>query len=248
MPKILPDDPSYRVQSWTLTALSAISVQYFLDGTKFALPDILRITGTLVLPTATFSLLHGRHISLQRVAALCLSHTEPYYRLAMKNKTILTHGGMLTIFQLLASTALLSNLPLLYYRLMHGEVAAWWGMVEKPVAWFFGAVNLTVVVVCWVMVLTQEEMRVEFDSQVSEDDVPLNKLGKAKKKGAKKEEWTKVASTSRRHDVWIKPILLPNGDAVGVFDMATRLAPNHPLYKPDADTKPSGPILRISLP
>ncbi|CDW98369.1 hypothetical protein [Sporisorium scitamineum] len=166
----------------------------------------------------------------------------------MKNKTILTANGMSTILHLLSSTTLLSNLPLLYYKLMHGEVVKWWWKVEMPVSWVFAAVNLTVVVVCWVMVLTQEEMKVDFVQEVKDDEVALEKLTKRKEKSAKGEEWVKIASTSRRHDVWVKHVLLPNGDAVGVYEMTTRLATNHPLYNAALDTKPSGPILRISLP
>ncbi|TKY87336.1 hypothetical protein EX895_004013 [Sporisorium graminicola] len=246
MPKILPEDASYRNQSWALVALCAIVAQYLLDNAKYTFPDVLRIACTNVLPVVTFSLLHGRHITLQRVAALRISHTKPAFDAAMKNKTILTHDGMSTIFRLLSSTALLSNLPLLYYHLMQGRVAKWWYAVEKPVAWVFAAVNLTIVGVCWAMVLTQEQMRADFVAEVRDDEVALDKLGKGSKKD--RNEWAKLASTSRRHDVWIKPVLLPNGDAVGVYEMATRLATNHPLYNAELDTKPSGPILRISMP
>ncbi len=41
----------------------------------------------------------------------------------MKKKTILTSGGMSTIFRLLLATVLLSNLPEVYFRLMNGHVS-----------------------------------------------------------------------------------------------------------------------------
>lgn len=164
----------------------------------------------------------------------------------MENKTILTADGMGVIFKMLLSTAMLSNLPLGYDRLMQGNTAEWVQKVGTPVSWCFAVVNVTVVLVCWVMVITQEEMRFEFEDgfKVGDKEVALEKL----KSGGKTEGWKKVASTSRRHDVYVKPVRLPNGDDVGVYELATRLAINHPLYNADTDEKPSGPILRIALP
>lgn len=152
---------------------------------------------------------------------------------------------MPTIFAMLFSTALLSNLPLLYSRLLPAaQVAESTGKLGSGVGWFFAAVNLTVVAVCWTMMITQEEVKVQFEDAVKDDQVALNKL-EGKKVG---EGWRKVASTSRRHDIWVKKVLLPNGDHVGVWEMTTRLADNHPLYNPDVAQKNSSPTLRISLP
>ncbi len=64
-------------------------------------------------------------------------------------------------------------------------------------------------------------------------------LGLGEKSG---EEWKKVASTSRRHDVYVRPT-----EASSEYEMTTRLAPNHPLYKSETDDQPSGPVLRITL-
>lgn len=242
MPSIHPADASYRPHTWALTALAAVSCQFLLAEPLRSRAELVRVACTLLLTVATFSLLHGRHITLQRVAALRLSHPFPQFRSSMKDKTILTASGMSVIFKMLLSTAVLSNLPLAYHRLVHGDVPAWVGKIDAPTGWLFAAVNMTVVVVCWAMVLTQEDMTFEFDTKVEDDEVPLSKLKLKGEKG-----WSRIASTSRRHDVWVKPVLLPNGDAVGVYEMATRLASNHPLYNPDTETEPSGPILRIAL-
>lgn len=246
MPTIHPADPSFWIQSWFQTALSAISVQILLSEPIQSRLQLVRVASTLVLTTATFSLLHGRNITLQRAVALRLSHNQAEYKTAMANKTILTANGMSTIFRLLLSTVVLSNLPLLYRRLMKGDVAQWADKIDAPVSWFFAAVNLTIIVVCWAMILTEDEMSFEFDAKLDEGQVPLKKLEIQQVK-ADKDGWKKLASTSRRHDVWVKPVLLPNGDNVGVFDVMTRFASNHPLYNPDLDSKPSGPILRVSL-
>ncbi len=80
-----------------------------------------------------------------------------------------------------------------------------------------------------------------FEESVKEDEVALEKLRKTKG-----DEWKRVGSTSRRHDVWIKPVRLPNGDEVGVFELTTRLASNHPLYNPDNDERPPSHTSRLA--
>ncbi|EST07872.1 hypothetical protein PSEUBRA_002993 [Kalmanozyma brasiliensis GHG001] len=241
MPTILPADPPLRLQSISLTALSAVGTQYLLSIPPSNQLDLFRTAATLLLPTLTFSFLQSRYITLQRAAALRLSLPATEFKTAMKAHTILTATGMSTIFAMLCSTALLSNLPLLYSRLMQGDVASWVRGVERPVSWFFATVNLTIVIVCWAMMFTQEPMTFTFERTVKDDEVPLEKLKKGK-------GWKKVCSTSRRHDVWVQSVHLPGGQDVGVFDMTTRLASNHPLYSAEKDTQPSGPTLRISLP
>lgn len=241
MPTILPADPPLRLQSISLTAVSAIGTQYLLSIPPTKQLDLFRTAATLLLPTVTFSFLQSRYITLQHASALRLSLPATEFKTAMKARTILTATGMSTIFSMLSSTALLSNLPLLYSRLMQDDVASWVRTIEAPVNWFFAAVNLTIVVVCWAMMLTQESMTFTFEQSVKDDEVPLEKVRKGK-------GWKKVASTSRRHDVWVQPVNLPNGQDVGVFDMTTRLASNHPLYSAEKETQPSGPTLRISLP
>ncbi|SPO23457.1 uncharacterized protein UTRI_02136 [Ustilago trichophora] len=246
MPTIQPSEASYQLHTWTLTLLSALSVKLLLAPPPSDNLTLLRVICTLILPTITFSLLSNRHITLQRVAALQLSHNRSNFSRAMENKTILTADGMDVIFKMLLSTAMLSNLPLAYERLMQGNTAKWVQKVETPMSWFFAVVNVTVVLVCWAMVITQEEMRFEFDDgfKVESKEVVLEKLRSL----GKKEGWKKVASTSRRHDVFVKSVRLPNGDDVGVYELSTRLANNHPLYNADTEEKPSGPILRIALP
>ncbi|SPO22131.1 uncharacterized protein UTRI_02136_B [Ustilago trichophora] len=246
MPTIQPSDPSYQLHTWVLTILSALSVKFLLAPLPSDNLTLLRVICTLILPTITFTLLSNRHITLQRVAALRLSHTCFDFSRAMENKTILTADGMGVIFKMLLSTAMLSNLPIAYERLMQGNTAEWIQKVGRPASWFFAAVNMTIVLVCWAMVITQEEMRFEFEEgfRIGDEEVALEKL----KSAGKKEGWKKVASTSRRHDVYVKSVRLPNGDDIGVYELSTRLATNHPLYNADNDEKPSGPILRIALP
>lgn len=140
-----------------------------------------------------------------------------------------------TIFKLISATCLLSNLPLLYIELMKGYVAGWVKKVEGPVSWWFAAVNVVVNGVCWAMVLTQEEMKVDFVQEVGEE-VPLKAISIGK--GG---EWEKVGSTSRRHDVWVR-----KGEGEE-WEMTTRLASNHPLYRAEKETVPSGPVLCIKL-
>ena len=90
--------------------------------------------------------------------------------------------------------------------------------------------NVTISVACLAMAATQDPIKFTFEQEPN-NTIPLEGF-----KG--QDEWIKVASTSRRHDVYIQP----RGTH---FDMTTRLAPNHPLYNPN--TPASGPTLHIKL-
>lgn len=248
MPTILPLEASYRTELYSLALVSAIAVRLLLMSAPLTRYSLIRIVSTLVLPTLTFSVLQHRQITLTRALALRISHSATTYRNVIAHKTILAPNGMSTILTMLLSTSLLSNLPLVHQRLTKtAPMAAWSINAAAAVEWFFAAVNLTVVAMCCVMIITQEEVKVEFDDAVQDVEVALHRLSTVKSAEIQ-DEWVKMASTSRRHDVWVKPVRLPNGDSVGVFDMTTRLASNHPLYNPDTPHKPSGPTLRISLP
>lgn len=235
-PRIAPDDPSYRYHTFLLLAVvTGMSTSISMP----TIPVMLRVALTSVATLATFSLLSGRYLTLQRACALRLIHNYTSFSAASKSKTILTSAGMGTIFQLLLTTYVLSNLSLVYEVLMRGEVAEWVRKVGGAVGWWLGAINVTICVVCWIMVVTQEQMTFDFEDNVEEEDVPLKQLNLSQKTD---KTWVKVASTSRRHDIYIKTI--QEGKE---FEMTTRLASNHPLYNPDKDGIPSGRILRITL-
>lgn len=237
-PLITPSDPSWRYHCWGLTALLTILSQFLWSSPPRSFIEHLRNATVLIGTACTFALLHGRNITLQQACALRLSHPKDSFKKAMKNKTILTSTGMKTIFQLLSTTSIMSVLPEIYYRLMGGQVSGIVGKVDAPVGWFFGVVNVTIVVVCWVMILTQDEMTFDFDGKVKPDEIPLQAL-ELSEKG---DEWKRVAGTSRRHDVYVRPTT-PGS----THEMMTRLATNHPLYNPEKDAEPSGAILHITL-
>lgn len=247
--QVKPGDPSYLTHLVVLTALSTGLTGIVLSGSVGSTAVVLRIALMLIPTIVTFGLLNKRNITLQRACALRLAHAEPQYDELMKHKIVLTAKGMSTIFQLLVTTSILANLPLLYIRLLGGNVMPWVYKADDIMAWWFAAINVTICVACSIMMLIQAELRFDFQHPINSSEAPLNKLDLSSNKvDQDASDWYKVATTSRRHEIWIKPVTAsskPKG--VTRFDMTTRLASDHPLYNQDKHAEPAGPILHITL-
>lgn len=241
LPSITPVDPSYRSHSTFSLILHALLSAIILNSPLPSSLVFYRVIATWVATIGTFSLLTGRYITLQRACALRLVLTKAEFEATLAHRTVLSQGGMSTIFRLLVATSLLSNLPLVYIGLTKGNGAEWVRRVEGPVGWWFAVVNVVICAVCWSMVMTQDRMKVDFEQEVEVEEIPLKRI-----QVKEQEEWKRVAGTSRRRDIWVKSF--GKQDAGQVFECTTRLASNHPLCNTSTDTKPSGPVLRITLP
>ncbi len=230
---ITPSDPSYLSQTLLLLAvqtgvLSAILARPH-DDTRLILIRTLVVS---VLSGGTFGLLQQRYMTLQRACALRLSRMHEAYTVATSRAVVLTASGMTTISTLLLVTSLLSHLPLVHVRLAPQSSLM---QVTAPLGWWAAAMNVTICIACIAMATTQDPITFTFEPEVAKDSIPLAGF-------SVDGEWAKIASTSRRHDVYIRQ---PN--ASKTFEMTTRLASNHPLYNPERDTTSSGPTLHITL-
>lgn len=230
---IAPSDPSYLSQAVLLlgvqTGVLSVIIARPHDDTRLAL---IRTLAVSVLSAGTFVLLQQRYVTLQRACALRISRTHDAYTAATSRAVVLTASGMTTISTLLLVTSLLSHLPLVHVRLApHSSLV----QVTAPIGWWAAAMNVTICIACVVMATTQDPITFTFEQDTSKDEIPLASFSASG-------EWIKIASTSRRHDVYVRQ---PN--ARKTLEVTTRLASNHPLYNPERDTSSSGPTLHITL-
>ncbi|PWY98528.1 hypothetical protein BCV70DRAFT_201840 [Testicularia cyperi] len=141
-----------------------------------------------------------------------------------------------------------------------------------PFAWFFAVSSAVIAAAVLVLTLTQERITYSFivpTERTSLDSISKSIPETGKKSDTEQDEdqelkssskrspvqdlrphllklttqqWYKVASTSRRHDIYVR-----TDSEKTILEAATALSPDHPLHDPSKLTTLSEPYIRISL-
>ncbi len=199
--KISPKDPTFLQHGLVLFLVSfGVCVPSLLAGI-YDTAVRWRISSSLSMTYGTFMLLAQRYITLQRFSALRLVISEPQFSDLTYNRVILSVDQVRSIYYLQLASVAFSNLPLLLSKFSEGDIGQLAARVEGPMGWFFGAINIGTYIVCCVILLLPKLFQVQFTkTTVKGVDMPLSSITI----DDKTKDWQKVASTSRRHDVYIR--------------------------------------------
>lgn len=207
--------------------------------TLVRVPCVVLLAGGLPMPL--------RWLSLHRLYAVRLCLTEKDYHKVIRGRYVASRAEYLALFFSLQATAILSLVPLLHVRCTCGiigrlfrwdcvESTAWFVGKEPVWGWIFAGLTIAISVFWLFKAFLRSEVEISFEMEVDKHDVPIKKLYSDAEKS--QDGWCKIASTSRKHDIWIRKVhgrKQPGEE----FEMSARIA--------DSNTSDMSRSLRIIL-